>query len=200
MGTTLDKLLESIDPSRTLDPRHAKADEAINSFPVSIRKMEKATYEEIREFIFEFGAHVGETIIDAKTPAGTRSPLGFWAFEFLETLYGSKPMIEVERRVRTGVSGGLLGIMRAIAHAYADRIAKQDIGARVTKVCPSLNFEAQMALAEEYYRKYAYLLPEDIVKSGPTSLLWEQGTYLLDHPYHLRRLRKAQRAMNESNG
>lgn len=191
MRSELDKLLEAIDPSKTLDVRHAQADDAINSFKITTAHLNKRSQTEIDEVLCQFGAHVVDSMLHCKCPIrGIGSFCWIW-YRYLEGKYGSRFMNDVERLIHNGTNGGLPALMREVAHVIADHFANSEIGARVAEFYPPLDLDVQMEIAREYLRKWSHLLPEDIVAKGPSALItWGDG-FLWKHPHRLRLYRIA---------
>ena len=105
MQTKLDKLLESIDPVRTLDEVSARVDEAINSFyagPGVIRQ-----WEEFQLILAKFFCHI-ENIVLRIHPPRSIDPNFDWGrcYRLLITEYGTSGEKAAFEMVRTGAEAG----------------------------------------------------------------------------------------------
>lgn len=190
MRTPLDKLLDDIHPSKTLDVRHDQAGDAINSFKNKNEHWDIRSDQEIHEFLYQCGAHVADSMLGCRFPPDVRHPLAWVVSSHLRDKYGARWMNDVARMVRNETSGALWTLVREIAYAYAEHFANREIGARVAELYPALNFEVQLELAREYLQKFAYLLPEDIVAGGPAMLVLARYHFLWTHPHRLRLYRR----------
>ena len=114
MATDLDRLLESIDSSRTTDKTSAEVDRAVNSFSMNRTTIEK--WDEYKNCLADFFRHVESVVLKL----GDNAPVDreiYWSrcSRMLEKEFGPSGFKTAFERVRTGKDGGLYRILKSIA-------------------------------------------------------------------------------------
>lgn len=191
MATRLDRFLESIDPSKTLDVVAARADEALNSFPMDAGALEGS---EFMECVGRFVCHLDNHLL-CLNPPRSYDPQAHWGqgCRLLEAEYGHDAILNANDLARTGVDGGLLGILRALARRRADEYASNEVAARVSAFWGGLTVEGQLSVADEYLAKYAHLLPRERTESGGIRTKIGFHKTLEQHPHMIQRLQRVGR-------
>jgi len=167
MATKLDKLLESIDPSRTFDKVFADVDRAVNSF--HIRQGSIDDFEQYENCIASSCRHI-ETEVLKYGPGVPYEKEFYWSqcSNILNHKFGSDGWKNGFDMVRTGKAGGLYRILKLIADKMAKKYAQDEISARINFYLNDLTTDEQLAAADEYVSKFGHLLPKE----------WTEGSAL----------------------
>lgn len=189
MDARLRELLIDLEPERVLDPVARRTDEAINTFgPVPAVLTD---WEAFRRLIVDFGRHVDATVIG--TSAFPEMEIdyawGLYAKDLHKAfgkLHGEKSAFD---RARTGVAGGLLGVLREVAEERIEKRQKQHIEARVGVFWQELSDADKLAVMDQYISEFRHLLPSDLVEDGAFRLKMSFLKVLAEHPRMLQRLR-----------
>ena len=189
MSTKLDKLLQSIDPSRVFDKVSADVDRAVNSFPMRRAKIED--WEEYQEFLAGFFRHIESVVLKL----GSKAPHAkgfYWARcdNILEKEYGPNGFKIAFGMVKTGKDGGLYRIMKIIADQMTENYAQNEISARIIDYLEGLTFHEKLAAADEYLEKYGHLLPSDFTGANGARLKVHFSAVLNEHPKIIQRMRR----------
>ena len=188
MGTNLDRLLESIDPSRTLDQVSARVDEAINSFHVKSGIIKD--WQVFKNVLTEFYRHVEN--ITLRIRSGFAPDLEIdWTrcYYLLAKEYGSNGEKAAFEMVRTGVEQGLYGVLRALAKRMIDEYSGNEIVARIATFWESLSTDEKLAASKEYLEKYGHLLPSELTGGSAARIRGNFVQVLKEHPHIMKRLR-----------
>jgi len=189
MSTKLDRLLESIDPSRTLDPVAADVDRAVNSFSVSQGTIDD--WDEYENLITDFFGHVQKTVLRLGSGAPYDKDI-YWTqcMHMLNQEFGPSGSKVAFEMVRTGKDGGLYRILKTIANKMAETYAEHGISARVNDYWNSLTNDEKLAAADEYLGKYGHLLPAEFTEANAARLKVHFREALKEHPKMIRRMRR----------
>jgi hypothetical protein len=188
MKTKLDRLLESIDPARTLDQVSARADEALNSFKVKSGIIED--WEEFRTVLTKFYRHV-ENVVLRLRPSRSLDPDIDWGrcYQRLIKEYGPNGEKAAFEMVRTGTEHGLYGVLKAVARRMADGYAGNEIAARISNFWETLSTDEELAVCDEYLNKYGHLLPPELTSGSAARVRANFLKVLEEHPSIMKRLR-----------
>lgn len=188
MITKLDRLLESIDPARTLDQVSSRVDEALNSFRVKSGIIEE--WEGFRTILAKFFRHV-ENFILSIDPAWSLDPDFDWGlcFKLLVKEYGANGEKAAFEMVRTGAERGLYGVLKAVARQMIDEYAGNEIAAKISKFWGSLSTDEQLAASQEYLHKYGHLLPPELTSGSAARIRFNFLKVLAEHPRMVKKLR-----------
>lgn len=187
MATTLDELLNSIHPSRTLDQVDVRADEAVNLFSMAAATI--ADWDEFRRCLSRFLAHVENRVLRlASYPAISHDFSWSRCTSLLMKAYGPSGEKAAFEMSRTGVQGGLHAVLRNMALHVAAEYAGNEITARVHTYWNSLSAEEKWAATTEYLAAYGHLLPTDLTEASAARLRANFPRVLEEHPHLLRRL------------
>jgi hypothetical protein len=188
MKTKLDRLLESIDPARTLDQVSARADEALNSFKVKSGIIEN--WEEFRTVLTKFYHHV-ENVVLRIQHSRLLDPDIDWGrcYQLLIKEYGPNGEKTAFEMVRTGTEHGLYGVLKAVARRMVDGYVGNEIAARISNFWETLSTDEKVAVSREYLGKYGHLLPPELTSGSAARIRANFLKVLKEHPRMVKRLR-----------
>jgi hypothetical protein len=189
MATKLDKLIESIDPSRTFEKVSADVDRAVNTF--STRRTTIEDWDEYQSFFADFYRHV-ETVALKMSHSGPNDKSFYFSrcSVVLNEAFGPSGYKVAFEFVRTGKDGGLYRVLKTVANLMAEAYAKNEICARVTYFLEGLTFNEKFAAQDEYLRKYGHLLPQEWTEGSAVRLRIQFPKVLEEHPSMIRRMRR----------
>jgi len=191
--TELDRFLDRIDPSNTLDAWAAKVDDAINSFRCDRAIIEDGT--ELR-LLGRFYNH----IINSLQPPVHLSELDAWCDCYgnvIKHVYGEKNgVLIVSRMVRKGTQGGLRRALEDIAKHMLNDFALMKLKGMVWKFWIKLSGGDKARMTHEYYDKHRELLPSEIKEAGRDALSMWFPEVLEAHPRILQHVRSQVRKEN----
>jgi hypothetical protein len=189
MPTTLDMLLEAIDPSRTFDQVSARVDGAVNSFAMNQAAIED--WDEYESLLSEFHRHV-QTAVLRIGPGAPEGREFHWSrcVNLLKEKFGPNGYKAGFEMARTGNEGGLYRVLKTIGELMADEYAQNEISARIWDYWEGLKLDEQLAAADEYLGKYGHLLPAELTEGNATRLQATFPKVLEEHPKIVRRMRR----------
>lgn len=161
MRTALDRCLDAIHPDRTRDAIQRRVDEALNGFTVATNIVNDAI--EYRELLSRFVERLDRLL--GLLPKDGQSPewmLWGRAVQLLRSTYGPRGDLAAYEMQRSGVEGGLLGVLRKVAAAAVEERVKADVSAWVTSFCGRLSADEYLQVGAEYIRKHGHLLPAEM--------------------------------------
>ena len=188
MTTKLDRLLESIDPDLTLDQVSARVDEALNSFQLGSGILED--WQEFRTVLAGFFRHV-ETRVLRIRPSFSGDPDIDWGRcrNLLRGQYGANGEKAAFEMARTGVEGGIYGVLEAVAGQMIYEYAGNEISAKIAHFWQTLSTDEKLAVSQEYLDKYGHLLPYELTSGSAARIRANFLKVLEEHPRIIRRLR-----------
>lgn len=192
MQTKLDRLLESIDPERTLEENDRRVDEALNGFQSPAAVI--TNWDRFRDCLIRFLCHVESTVL--KIPPPKQVDIDFeWGrcFRILQKDYGPNGEKAAFETARTGNEGGLYRVLKTFARRMAYEYSENEINAKVLFYWKTLSVEEQLEAPSEYLRKYGHLLPPELTEGSAARVKVEFPEVLKKHPQLVRRLRKVGR-------
>ncbi len=189
MESKLQRLLDSIDPARTLDLTAARADEAVNSFRSDTGII--TDWGQFRRCLVRFMQHMECGILRLRSHIEA-------SFEFhwgrclrpLMRVFGPSGEKAAFEMARTGSEGGLYAVLKAIAGQLAEEYAENEISARVLNYWNGLSVEDQLAASTEYLAEYRELLPWELTEGSAARIRGNFVKVLEEHPRMLQRLRR----------
>ena len=120
MPTKLDRLIESIDPTRTVDDVTVRIDEAVNSFRLDRPQIDR--WDDFSACLARFFRHVEDHALRARKPLPVNLEMdGSRCMHALRQVFGPNGDKAAFEMARTGLDGGL----RAVLQAVASRMAEQ---------------------------------------------------------------------------
>jgi hypothetical protein len=189
MPTKLDAFLKTIDPKQILDPLRVRADNGLNTF-----RYKQASIQDFREFTMLLGnffGHMESKMIRFNSPRP--SDVGYdygRCYHLLKGQFGEHVHKMVFNRARTGVDGGLYGVLKLVADLMIQDYAGNEIRARVGSFYGSLSTKEQMEIPKEYVKKYGHLLPSDITEGNAVWVVANFPRVLEEHPYTVAGIRR----------
>jgi len=189
MPTKLDMLLQSIDPTRTLDKVAGDVDRAINSF--SMRRALISAWDEYVSFFADFYRHI-ETVV-LRVSGGSPNNREFqWGqcIRLLNKAFGPSGYKAAFEMVRTGKEGGLYRVLKTVADLMGEQYAQNEIAARISYYWDGLTLDEKLAASDEYLRKYGHLLPGELVGASAARIRAEFLKVLEEHPKMIQRMRQ----------
>ena len=187
MTTKLRQLLESIHPTRTLDETARCADEAINTFSAASAQI--TDWDEFVQCVVRFGMHVDGHVlhVDRMPEMGTDYGWGHYS-KVLHEAYGPSGEKAAFEMVRTGVDGGLYGVLRRFAEIQATKYADNEINGRISQFWQDLSTDEQLRAMDEYLAEYGHLISSEMTENGAARLRMGFPRVLSEHPRLMQRL------------
>lgn len=189
MATKLDRLLESIDPARTIDKVSADVDRAVNSF--TKRRATIDNWNEYQTYLADFCRHVEKEVL--KYGSGVPEYREFYwtrCSNFLNRKYGPNGSKRAFELVKSGQDGGLYGILKTIAKMMAEEYSYKEVSARISHYLNALSTDEQLAATEEYLQKHGNLLPSEFKEGSAVLLKVHFRRVLEEHPKTIQRMRR----------
>ena len=186
--TRLDRLLETIDPSKTLDQVSAHIDNAINSFEKNAGVIED--WDTFKAVLTKFFRHTENTILKIKSFNSPHPDIDLGrCIRLLIKKYGPNGEKAAFEMVRTGNQGGLYAVLKSIAEQMIDEYAGNEIRARISHYWHSLSVDEQLAATDEYLAKYGHLLPWELTEGSAARIKADFVKVLAEHPKIIKRMR-----------
>jgi len=192
MNGSLDILLESISPERTIQETHNRANEAIGSFNFGKAKIE--TWEEFKCCMAGFLKHLDEKILKLKEPLDV-PPTEYWKYCIgpLLKIYGSNGDITAFILASTGNEGGLYSILKAFAMYKAEEYTRNLISGQVFYYWDSLSITEKLEAANEYLSKHRGVIPSELAEEYSCLIQGYFWKYLEKHPFIVQKLQQTGR-------
>ena len=189
MPTKLDILLQSIDPSRTLDKVAGDVDQAFNSF--FRRRAVISAWDEYVSFFADFYRHLETVVLRARggSPNNKEYQWG-QCIRLLNKAFGPSGYKAAFEMARTGKEGGLYRVLKTVADQMAEEYSQNEISARISYYWDSLTLDEKLAASDEYLRKYGHLLPGELVDASAARIRAEFLKVLQEHPKMIQRMRQ----------
>jgi hypothetical protein len=175
----LERFLESIDPSVTIDPIAQRYNEALNRF-----RTPSNTVDSVDDCIDLLSRFVQEAM-----NAPGMGTIGYsQAIHQLQKEFPGQTEYTVRDVMMTGAEGGVYRILNSIVIAMSEEHAHTKITAQVTDFWNSLTTEEQVKMPNTYIDLCGYMLPEDVKGRGSYHLaaFWN---VLIEHPGMVKRYR-----------
>ncbi len=189
MPSRLDRLLEDIHPTSTLEDVAASVDDAFNSFSEEAVGVEQWGWDDLDDYLGRFFQHImcSHFRLNA-SPAESQEYLAMNA-HVLEREYGRNWHKIVLRIVRKGVEGGLPVVLRNAARRLAEHWSHNRIGSLVSEYWEELSDDQRQAAAAEYLDKYGTLLSRDAREQLARQPWFFLPRILEEHPHLVARTR-----------
>jgi len=190
--TKLDKLIESIDPAITLDRISAFVDKAINSFPE--KRGAVTQWEKFKEFLARFHCHIDNVVIQYDIPREFH--YGFdWSrcYHLLEAEYGKNGYKRAFDMSRTGLEGGLYGVLKAVANQMIHFYAGNETSVKISHFLNPLSVDERFEIMDEYLDKYGHLLPSELTEGYAGRIKVNFFQVLKQHPHLVKKMRRVGR-------
>lgn len=189
MATTLDDLLASIEPARTLDEVARRADAAMDALPLSSGSVDD--WEELKTCLAALTCAVDNAVLRLSPPREVHP--GFdWehACRALEREYGSSGVKAAFEMARTGNEGGLYAVLKTVARRHAEQYAWNEIRARISCYVGGLSADERLAASTEYLQKHGHRLPSELTEGSAARIHANFPRVLEEHVRTLQRLRR----------
>jgi len=195
MKTKLDKLIEIIDPSQTLDLEAARVNEALNLFlPKLNNRNIIQNRDDFKTLMADFYCHVGNVIFHTRPPRKPQPDFDWYRSKnMLEKEYGSNGEDIAFDMARTNIGGGLYAVLKVVAGGMVDEYASNYIGSRVSDFLKSLSVDEKLAAIQEYLDKYSQLIPSELMEGGAVNVRLFFWKVLEEHPKIVQKLRNVNR-------
>ena len=191
MATRLEKLIESIDPSRTIDRVSAAVDDAFNSFR---NRNPIRTFDDYREYMSKYVQHVEQIVLKIKS----NDP---YDKEFFWTRYSNLVNSGNDReawkwnyeKITTGQDGGIYKILKDVAAKILEDRSKREISARIWNLWNSLTDDEKLDTVDEFVDLLGHLLPTKYTGGNAAYLKMNFPRVLESYPQLLMELRRSLR-------
>ena len=187
----LDDLLKKIDPKNTIDYFNAILDKALNSYRYSTSSI--GDFDKLLKVLGDFYWYMEKKMLGLETeleqPEDMR--IGFCE-DILSKVYGRNYRTAVFDIAKSGVEGGLYGILKKIGEAMARKSAEHRIDIEAANFCNELMNDLKVydQTVKEYAQKYGHLLPERLIEGGAVDLKINFYEVLKNHPFLVKRMRE----------
>ena len=190
MPTKLEQLLAKIDPKLTLDKTSALADNAMNTFSFGSGQM--TDRKEFEDCLTDFFCHVDSNVLGVSKSFNSEHRDFQWGRcgILLSHIYGENGMMTAFDMARTGKSGGLYAVLKAIALRMAEEYAENQIGALIGEYWKKLTLDEKLAAPDEYLEKYGHLLPSELTEGSAVRIRANFPKLLAQHPEIIRKIRR----------
>ena len=191
MSTRLEDLMESIDPSRTIDRVSAAVDDAFNSFQYNnpIR-----SFDDYEEYMSRFVEHIESVVLNF----GSNVPdnKDFWWARYsnlVSNRHGRDAWKMNYEKIITGKDGGLYKLLKDVAAMILDDRSGREISARVWGFWESLTNGEKLETVDEFLQKFGRLLPSEYTGGGGAYLKMNFPRVLEKYPQLLMEIRRGVR-------
>jgi len=190
MPTKLEQLLARIDPKVTLDSTATLADKALNTFSFSSGQI--TDRKEFEDCLTDFFCHVDSNVLKFSKSFNDEHRNFQWGrcHTILSHIYGDNGGQIAFDMARTGKSGGLYAVLKAIALRMAEEYAENEIGGLIDKYWKELTLDEQHAAPKEYIEKYGHLLPSELTEDDAYRILVNFPRVLAQHPKIIQKIRR----------
>ena len=188
----LASLLESIDPSRTIDKIASRIDQAFNSFDRP--RPTTDDWNEYEEFLADFFRHLEN--YGRKSVPELDDPIVFYwgrCEKLLDKAFGPRGYKAAFEMASTGKDGGLYQVLKTIADQLAEEYSQNTISALVSNYYNSLTHDEKLTEPDEYIRDYGHLLPPKMTEGSAVRVRGFFPRVLEEHPRMIRRMRQIRR-------
>ena len=190
MPTKLEQLLAEIDPKLTLDKTSALVDSAINTF--SFDSGQITDRDEFENCLTDFFCHVDSNVLGVSQSFNSEHRDFQWGRcgILLSHIYGHNGENTAFDMARTGKSGGLYAVLKAIALRMAEEYAETEVSARISDFWNKLTVDEQFSVMDEYLEKYGHLLPSELTEDSAVRIRANFRQVLEKHPEIIRKIRR----------
>ena len=191
MKTKLERLLDQIDPSKTLDKVASRVDRAVNRYSIAYGTIKDM--ESFERILSEFFRHIEKEVLKVpKYPPFSSFDWGRCSV-LLEKQFGRRGHIVAFEMARTGTQGGLYEVLKKIASNLGNKYAQNEISSRVGLFWNGLSLNEKFAVIDEYAKKFGRFLPKSYLESNAVFLKMNFTKVLEEHPRMVQRFRGAGR-------
>lgn len=187
----LNDLLERIDPTRTIERFSSILDGVLNSFAYPVSPIDD--YSEFRGILGKFCWQVescmmgscSEMLADDDMIEGA-------ALMVLFEAYGSRDAKPAYIVAKSGVDGGIYGVLKKVGQAIAKKYTDRQIRAEVDSFLCELSEDGDeyADAMEEYILRFANILPTEALRNDALAVRMNFSQILEMHPYLVKRMRE----------
>ncbi len=190
MVTRLEKLLESIDPSRTIDRASAAVDDVFNSFR---HENPIRSFDDYEDYMAKFVFHVEAGVLKFGSNAPYNKDIWLARYSHLvKKGHGPEAWKWNYEKILTGQNGGLYQLLKDVASMILQDRSGKEISARVWRFWESLTSDEKLETADEFLQKFGRMLPSEYTGSG-AYLKMNLPRVLEKYPQLLMELRRSMR-------
>jgi len=193
MASKLDRLLDMIHPSKTIQECEKRADDAINGFAPKCAHTE--SWDQFCSCLIRFLRHTTATLLRLKQEVSV-GPGFDWGrcCQILTWAYGATGYMAAFEIARTGNEGGLYAVLKTFAYALAEEYANGEIETIVNLYWNSLSVGERLSACDEYLDKYGQLLPSEMTENCAARVRANLPRVLEEHPHLIQHLNLIGRA------
>ena len=190
MATKLERLMESIDPSRTIDRVSAAVDEAFNSFKYDnpIR-----SFDDYEDYMAKFVESIERGVLKFGSDVPYYKDL-WWArySHLVKKGHGPDAWKWNYEKILTGKDGGTYKLLKDVAAMILEDRSGKEISARIWKFWESLTDDEKQEAANELLQKLRHILPSEYTGSGGGLYLKMNFPHVLEkYPQLVMEIRRA---------
>ena len=191
MSTRLEELIESIDPSRTIERVSTAVDDAFNSFR---NRNPIRTFEDYREYMSKFVQHVEQIVLKFKSNDPYDKEF-FWTrySNLVKSGHGPDAWKMNYEKILTGKDGGTYKLLKDVAAMILEDRSGREISARVWRFWESLTNDEKLETVNEFLRKFGHMLPSEYTGGGGAYLKMNFPRVLEKYPQLVMEIRRGVR-------
>jgi len=191
MATRLEELIESIDPSRTIDRVSTAVDDAFNSFeydnPIN-------SFDDYEDYMAKFVFHVEAGVLRF----GSNVPYNkdFWLARYSDLVtkgHGYDAWKMNYEKILTGRDGGTYQLLKDVAAMILTDRSGREISARVGRFWNSLTDDEKLETVDEFLAEFGHMLPSEYRGGGGAYLKMNFPRVLEKYPQLVMEMRRAVR-------
>jgi hypothetical protein len=191
MSTRLEDLMESIDPSRTIDRVSAAVDDAFNSFQYN---NPIGSFDDYEEYMARFVEHIESVVLNF----GSNVPdnKDFWWARYSNLVkkgHGPDAWKWNYEKILTGKDGGAYKLLKDVAAMVLEDRGGREISARIWRFWESLTDDEKMETVDEFLAGFGHLLPSEYTGGGGAYLKMNFPRILEKYPQLVMEIRRAVR-------
>ena len=182
----LTDLLESIDPTQTMDPLERALLEVLGQ--PEFRQVTMEDYGETQQCLALFVQWGRNAMLNAPKDAGQNLEINLE--EAMRLLQSTYPHIHaIHAQAASGSDGGMQGVLRTLAERMLIEYSSRRISHRVSEYWDSMSNQQRFAAPDEYIELYRDSLPKDVTQGSGVRFRGYFDRALRDHPQMIRSLR-----------
>ena len=192
MRSKLDKFIDSIDPTRSIDPIFSLVDRGVNTFTAGHGQVHDL--KEFKILLAKFFCHIENVTLEIRPKRLPHLDIDWGrCSNILVKEYGANGDITSFEIAKSGTEGGLYSVLKAVARNMADEYASNYIRSSISDFWDSLSVDEKLAVSKEYLEKYWRLIPSELMEGGAARVRAFFWRVLEEHPKIIKRLRNINR-------
>ena len=187
----MEELIESIDPSRTIDRVSAAADEAFNSFEYA---SPIGSFDDYRAYMSKFVQHVEQIVVGFRSNQSYDGEF-FWNrySNLVNAEHGPSAWKMNYEKILTGKDGGTYQLLKDVAAMILKDRSGREISGRIGRFWESLTDKEKLGTVDEFLSGFGYLLPSEYTGGGGAYLKMNFPNVLEKYPQLVMEIRRAVR-------